>query len=871
MTRLYRWLLRLFPPEFRRRYGADMADVFSDHWRTARRAGPRATVRFLAETIADIWVHAIALRRREIQLPGRRQGSVMRTLWLDGRFAIRSFRQRVGLTTVALLTIALGIGANTAIFSVVRPLLLDRLPFPEPDRIVSVYEFLTRDPDSMTVASPMNFDAWEKQRDVFAAIAGFSGRSMTLSGTAEARRIDAVMTTSGLFDVFGVRPAVGRTFSEAEAAADEKVVVLSDALWRSVFGGDPAVLTSGIRLNREQWRVIGIMPPGFEMPGSADAWVPLALTPEVRTNRNTRFLQVAARLAPGVSMEMATTAVAASMARLAAAYPKFNQNYSARAAGWREMGVGHVREGLWMLQGIAIAVWLIACANLANLLLALTAGRAREFAIRAAVGAGRARLVRQILTEGVLLSFAGGFAGILLAIWATPAIATLAPRLPQAERLAVGMPDVFMALSMSVLTGVVVSVLPAIFATHAAPRLVTARTETGSRGQRSTRALLVGVQVAIAVVLLAGAALLARSFLRLTAQPIGFAPGQVMTAQLSLPRTVYDTEEKRRQLFASVVDALEREPGVVSVTASNALPFTWYEWMEEFVIVSRSDAPHLTASYRVVTPSYFETMQVPVVRGRGFSASDTSAGPRVAVVNETFAKRYGASGDVSGLTLALADDRVPIAIVGVVGDTRHRSFERPPQAEVFLPLSQSGPGDMTIAVRTARRAADAVPALQRVLRAIDPELPMADTKTLQSWVGEAVTDRRFYLVLLGVFAGTAVVLSVVGIYGVTSYVMRLRTREMAIRIAIGATTHGVERLAVRQGMTPVLVGLAAGIGVALFATRLLADQLFQIQARDPSTLIATSAVFVVVAAAACWMPARRTVRGAAYGVLQGDV
>jgi putative ABC transport system permease protein len=262
---------------------------------------------------------------------------------------------------------------------------------------------------------------------------------------------------------------------------------------------------------------------------------------------------------------------------------------------------------------------------------------------------------------------------------------------------------------------------------------------------------------------------------------------------------------------------------------------------------------------------------VPVLRGRGFAATDTSAGPRVAVVNEAFAKRYGASSDVSGLTLALADDRLPIAVVGVVGDTRHRSFERPPQAEVYLPLSQSGPGDMTIAVRTAGRAADAVPALQRVLRSIDPELPMADIKTLQSWVGQAVTGRRFYLVLLSVFAGTAVVLSIVGIYGVTSYVMRLRAREMAIRIAIGATAQGVERLALRQGMTPVLLGLAAGIGVALFATRLLADQLFQIQARDPSTLIAASAVFVLVAAAACWMPARRTVRAAAYGILQGDV
>ena len=388
--------------------------------------------------------------------------------------------------------------------------------------------------------------------------------------------------TPSFFDVFGARPALGRTFSEEEGATSASVIVLSDKLWRTKLGADPQVLARGIMLDGQRWQVVGVLPPGFAVPAQADAWVPLTLTSAIRMNHDTWFLAVAGRLAPGVAIETARAALDISMAQLGAAFPRFNANSSAVVIGWKDDSVSYVRQGLWMLQGVAVTVLLIASANLANLLLAQGAGRTREFAIRTAIGAGRSQLVRQLLTEGVVLAVSGGVLGVALAAWSVPAIAALAPpRLPHAKELAVQWPDLAAALVLAGAAGVLFSALPALVATRGkgAFASVSARGATASRTQHETRSILVAAQVALALVLLAGAGLLVRSFARLTAQPIGFAPDHVMTAALSLPTMPYHTDDKRRRLFSALVEGLATQPGVTAATASTALPFTWWEWM----------------------------------------------------------------------------------------------------------------------------------------------------------------------------------------------------------------------------------------------------------------------------------------------------
>lgn len=864
---LYRCLLLLYPKHFRERFGRDMAEVFSDRWRAERRRGFLAASLLLIRTVLDVSHHAFAERRAPNAIRVvRSRGLFMDNVLRDVRFAIRSFARKPGFTAVALITIAIGIGANTAIFSVVRPLLLETLPYPQPDRLVAVYETPLGDPDSRSVANPMNYDAWEKRTDVFEKIAGFSGGSATLTGAGDPERVPLTTSTPSYFDVFGVRPLIGRTFTEEEAANKARVIVINNALWQSKLGGDPGILERGITLDGVHWQVVGVMPPEFREMSVAGGWVPLALTPAIRANRNTSFLSVIARLAPGVSVSAASSAAAGAMAQLRAAYPRFNTKTTARAEDLKESRASGVKRGLWMLQAATVVVLLIACANLANLLLAHAGGRAREFAVRTAIGAGRGQLIRQLLIEGIVLAAGGAIVGIFIAMWAVPSIAAVAPAwLPHANELSVRWPDLAMAIALAGAAGIAFSLLPAVMIGRTDTRSMradsTSRGGTASRSQRRTRALLVASQAALALVLLVGAGLLLRSFARLTSQPIGFVPNRIMTAQLSLPAASYETDDKRRRLFMRLVDDIAAQPGVTAATASTALPFTWWEWMDGFNVSDHGQPKQISAAYRVITPTYFSALNIPVVRGRAFSGADTSTGALVALANEAFAAKYASLGDAIGLTMTRDEPgAAPITIVGIVGGTRHRSFSRPAQAELYFPLAQSAPRTMTLAVRAESRPADLAPMMRRVLNGIDPNLPLAEMKTLDAWVAAAVDERRFYMLLLSTFAAIAAVLAGVGIYGVMTYVVRLRTREIGIRVALGATAGEVVRLVIRQGMMPVLLGASAGIAAALFAARILQDQLFQIDARDPMTLAAVTAAFLAVGFAACWIPSHRTTK-----------
>lgn len=789
----------------------------------------------------------------------------MDTLLQDVRFAVRTYVRRPAFTAMALVTIALGIGANTAIFSVVRPLLLTPLPFPEADRVVHIDEGVTTRPDANMVANPSNYDAWEKRSDVLTHLAGFSGSAMTLTGAGDAVRLKLTSATPSLFAVFGVAPALGRTFTDDEANAKQPVIVLSDTIWRAKFGADPNVVNQAIMLDGKPWRVTGIMPAGFSVPYEAEGWVPLAITPEMRVNHNTWFLQVAARLAPGVTRESAAAALSTSMAQLNAAFPKFNRNRYAKIRGWKDAEVSEIRSGLWLLQAVTLAVLLIACANLANLLMAHSTERVRELAIRSAIGAGRRQLVRQLLTESVLLSVIGGLMGAALAVWAVPAIAALAPTwLPRAKDLHVGFLDVAGGIVLSVIAGLAFGILPTMLVLRrGSSRLdLTTRGVTSGRSQRFARSALVSAQVCIALVLLVGAGLLLQSFARLTALPIGFDTDRVLTAQLSLPAQSYGSGDKRRALFTSLLEQMSAQPGVRFATASTVVPFTWFEWMNDFPVIGRSEVTQFDAAYRVVTPGYFPALNVPLIRGRLLTDADSTSSPRVAVVNQEFARTYSALGNVIGVQFRSngVNGEAAVTIVGIVGDTKHRSYERPAQAEVFFPLSQSDPTTMTLVIRTDGNPTKITPVLRRVVSGLDGNLPLSEIKTLSAWVGASVAERRFYMVLLTVFAGLAVSLAIVGIYGVTSYMVRLRTREIGIRLALGATASGVVRLVVRQGLAPVVVGSLAGIALALATARVLRNQLFQIEPRDPVTIIGTGALLLLVGLLACWWPSRRTSR-----------
>ncbi len=796
----------------------------------------------------------------------------MEQLIHDVRFAARSCARRPGFTVAAVLTVALGIGANTAIFSVVRPLLLEPPPFPNADRIVRIYEAPKKQPDALSVTNPSNFDGWEQHTDIFEALGGYSGTSTTLTGAGDPERLLLATVTPGYFSVFGVQPALGRAFTDDEATSTSRVFVLSHAFWQRKFGGDPSIVGRDITLNGAPWRVIGVMPADF-LPGTRYGWVPLHLTPELRRNRNTRFLGVVGRLRPGTSIERANAVTDAVMASLGSAHPGFNRNMLSRVVTWRDDTARPVRRGLWMLQAAALTVLLIAGANLSNLLLAQAAGRAREFSVRMALGAGRRRVMQQLVTEGVLVTSAGGMAGVILAVWVVPSIAALAPTwLPHADRLAVGARDVAAGLVLSTVTGVLFSLLPAALVTRggSSTQALSSRGASSSRKQHHARSWLIGAQVGLALLLLSGAGLLVRSFDRLTAQPIGFDPSQVLTAELSLPSASYDTDDTRRVLMRRLIDGLNAHPAVVSASASTALPFTWWEWMDGFDVLGRPDQTRINTAYRIVTARYFETLRIPLARGRGFEPQDVAGGPLVAVVNEEFVRRHAGLGDPFSLALAREGDTTPITIVGVVGDTRHRSFEAPAQAELYLAASQWAPESVTLAVRTQGDPSHAETVVRQTLAALDPNLPIAEVKPLDSWVAAAVAERRFYMVLLSLFSGLAASLAMLGIYGVMAYVVRLRTREIGIRLALGATATGVTRLVIRQGMLPIVAGIAAGAAATWFATALLSDQLFQIDARDPGTLIGIAAGVLLTGVAACWMPSRRTSRVDPATVLQSE-
>lgn len=799
----------------------------------------------------------------------------MNSVWHDLRYAARNLSKSAGFTAVAVLTLAIGIGANTAIFSVVNAVLLRPLPFPEPDRLVRVYE---NDEAVRGTASPPNFVDWQRDNSVFESMGAYVQTAVALTGVGEAKRVAGSAVTGDFFSVLRTTPMLGRAISPAETVeGQERVVVLSHGVWQRFFGADPGILERTVQLEGREYTVIGVMPPGFEYPSGAHLWVPLPFSEEdLATQRGAHYLDVIARLAPGVTVEQASTQMAAIARRLELRYPDTNTGSNALARGLHEALVGDVRPALLILLGAVGFVLLIACVNVANLLLARTVGRRRELAVRSALGAGRGRLVRHVLTESVLLALLGGTAGLLFAVLGLQLLLTLpldgVPRLEDTELDAAVL--VFSA-TVSLLTGLLFGVLPAVKA-GSTPDLTGAlkaggAAVTADRAGGRTRGALVAVEMALAVLLLSGAGLLLKSFVELQRVDPGFNPRSILTFDMPLPRARYAEPQQSRAFFAGLNQRIEALPGVESVAGVFGLPLSGFNYT---ISVEKLDGgpayenpgEERYTQVRIITPDYFRTMEIPLRAGRALANSDRAGTQPVVVVNESAAKLLWPGGDPLGhtfelgTTLGLGGVRVGGTVVGVVADIKHYGLAEEARPEVFAAHSQFPVDYMTMTVKTSVPPQSLVAAIREQVREMDSELPLDQVKTMEEWVAASVAQPRFYMLLLGIFAVSALFLAAIGIYGVLAYAVRQRSNEIGIRRALGARAGDVVRMVVGTAMALAGGGLVAGLLASFALTRILSGLLYGVSATDPWTFAGVALLLGAVALIASLIPAQRATR-----------
>jgi putative ABC transport system permease protein len=795
----------------------------------------------------------------------------------DLRYALRALRTNPGFTLVAVLTLALGIGANTTIFSVVNGVLLRPLPYRAPERLVQVFE--SRSGARGTV-SPPDYVDWREQSDVFDGLATLNTSSSFAlsSGTGPAEQINAASVTPNFFSMLGVRPALGRDFVPAEGVAGQaQVALLGYGLWRRRFGGDAAILGSAVQLDGQSYQVVGVMPAGQEYPREAEIWVPLAFTErDLATQRGAHYLDVIGRLRPGATLEAAQSQMTTIAGRLAEVYPGTNRDAGAAVVPLRESMVGSVGPALKVLLGAVGLVLLIACTNVANLALARARRRERELSVRLALGAGRWRLVRGVLAESLLLSLAGGGVGVAVAAWGVPLLRALQPgNIPRLDEVRLDATVLAFALGVSLLSAVLFGLLPSLqLSSRAGLRESLSgegRTLTAHRRARRARNGLVVAEMTLAVVLLAGAALLMRSFVSLVRVDPGFAPDRVFSFSLSLPDGRYGTPERAEAFYAELLDRLRAVPGVTSAGAVFGLPLSGFRFgistsELDGTRLSDEEQDRLSTQVRIVTPDYFRTLGVAVVQGRSFTDADRHGAPPAIIVNEAAARLIWPDADplghrlTIGTSFGLGRGRVGGEVVGVVRNTRDFGLEAESRPMAFLPHRQVPVGFMSVVLRTAGEPGALSRAVSAQVAALDPEVPLFDVRTMDERLAGAVARPRFYLLLLGAFALVALALAAVGIYGVMSYTVGERRREIGVRVAMGARPGEVQALVVRQGMSVAAIGVTLGLAGSLAAARLLRSLLFGIGPADLPAFAAAVALLSAVAVLACYVPARRAAR-----------
>ena len=817
----------------------------------------------------------------------RSRTELLESVGQDLRYAARTLRRTPGFTAAAVLTLALGIGATTAIFSVAYGVLVRPLGYAEPERIVQLWETSTRTPGDRNPLSIPNYRDFAAQSRSFDAIGAYAFNRFTLAGDrALPEQVQGAQLLGDVFRVLGVRPLLGRTLGpDAERV---NVVVLSEALWRRRFGADRAVLGRAVRMNGEPYTVVGVMPASFRFPSDdVELWTGYATIladATVATARGRRFQRAVARLRPGVTAAAAGRELNAIAGRLAAQFPDDDAGGGAMVVPLREQLVGDVRPALRVLVGAVGCVLLIACANVAHLLLARTAVRERELALRVALGAGRRRVARQLLTESAALALVGGALGVALAYAAVTALVRLAPdALPRLADVRVDVRALAFATAASLATGLAAGLAPALRGARRGLALA-ARQGGGAGGVRGQRAhgALVTAEVAAALVLLVGAGLLMRSFQRLRTVDPGASPAGVATMLVVPGLAKYQTPAHQRAVFERLVEGVAAVPGVLAVGLCDCQPpdhaRTYTAFLVEGGATEMAALPN-TDQIRVGA-NYFGALRIPVLAGRAFTGADRDGSLPVAVVSEALARRHLAAGAASAdprAALAAAvgrrvsfDGENWLTVVGVVGDVRYDGIAGEVQPALYLPFAQDPFPGMYMFVRAAGDPLAVVPAVQRAVLAVDPELPLARVTTLAKLVSDSVARPRFNAVLLAVFAGLAFALAAVGVYGVVSYAVAQRTREVGIRLALGAHPGDVLRLTLWRGLRPVLAGVGLGVAGAAAASRLLAHLLYDTSPHDPGTYLALAALLTVVAAVACFLPARRATLVDPMSALRSD-
>ena len=791
-------------------------------------------------------------------------------LFNDLRFAARVLRKNLGFTAVAVLTLALGVGANTAIFSVVHAVLLRTLPFPQPDRILELNETAR---GSMLTLSPPNLLDWKAQNTTFSAIAAYSESTTTLSGGSEPEQLDAAEVGAELFAILGVPPMYGRVFNAAdEQRGGPRVVMLGYGLWQRRFGGDPSLVGGTLTFDGRPYQVIGIMPRGVTFPGEIDLWFPLRLMPEdISPNqRGAHYLSAVGRLKDGVTATQAIADLARIEAQITAQFSSV-EGYGVWAQPLLDSMVGEVRRPLLMLLGAVGFVLLIACVNVSNLLLARASGRRTEIAVRSALGAGRIRIVRQLLAESLLLALVGGLCGIVLAAWGVRALDTLLPQdLPRAAGIAVNLPVLLFSAAVAVLTGLFFGVVPSLQASTSDVSTFLRegrRDGGGSGGSRAFRNVLVATEVALAIVLLTGAGLAARSFDRLTRIDLGFNPQNVLSLTVTPSAPRYAEGAALVDLYRRYVDGMATQPGVKAAGAVMMPPLARGGFGGTFSIIGAPESDDLRMSVRAITHGYLEAAEIPVKRGRSFTAADTETAQPVAIISEEAARRYWPGKDPIGQRIRIhvglrqgSGREGEREIVGVVGDVKLRQISGPASPAVYVPHSQYVADSMTVFIRTAGDPAAIAQIAKARLAEIDPSIAVTRLGPATQHVSSAVAQPRFRMVLLGAFAVMALVLAVVGLYGVLAYSVTRRQSEIGLRMALGADRSSVLRLILIQGLIPVFAGIVAGLAIAAVLTRTMRTLLYGVEPIDPITYTVVAVGLGVVAAVACYVPARRATR-----------
>jgi putative ABC transport system permease protein len=806
---------------------------------------------------------------REPVVLGTRRKNMIGDLWQDLRYGARSMRRNPGFTAIAVITLALGIGANTAIFSVVNGVLLRPLPYPAPERLVMVHGISLQPAQEKTPLCAADFLDWKSQNQVFESIAGFSSSRFNYTGGESPEQIAGAWVTADFFSTIGIQPAMGRAFLPGEDLPNSpQRVVLSDRFWRRYLGASPNVIDQQITLNSRAFTIVGVMPPGFLFPEKdTELWAAERLT---ATRRGPYYMWGLGRLRSGTTLAQAQSETDMIARRVQDQINSANRDWTWTSISLTERIVGKIRPALLVLSAAVFFVLLIACANIANLLLARATAREKEMALRIALGASRGRLLRQLLTESMFLAAVGAAAGLPLAIWAVRLLVALSPAdFPRLQEISIDGRVLGITLLVALVCGLIFGLAPAL---QSSRLNLNESLKEGGRGADGSgrgrlRSALVVSELAFSLMLLVGAGLMVKSFLRLQSVSPGFKPDHLLTMHLTLPRAKYDSDEKVNNYYRQLIERVTAVRGVEAAGLSISLPPDNLEVSDSFSIEGKpwpDGAREPIVPIVLTSPEYFTALGVPVLQGRGFSATDKQGSPLVVIINQTLAERYFPDESPIGKRLKVGGADRPrnpwMEIVGVVGDLKYSGLDAKPEPTYYTPLAQDAWRAAYLVVRAPMNPADLAPAIREQIWSLDKDMPIANVATMDRLLAESVAQPRFRTLLLGIFAALALVLASVGIYGVISYSVTQRTHEIGIRMALGAQTRDVSKLVIMEGMALALIGVATGVVASFALTRVMENLLFEVSTTDRSTFAGVAALLIAVSALACWFPARRASR-----------